>query len=105
MPKWESNSYAKIHETCGGLVRWVEAYDNPHVGYTGECLECGQERVVTEDIIPIRVDSGETVIDVVNEADIETLRELEWDETLEWYDNQKQLARVLGRDWQGEVRP
>lgn len=80
MPMWESNAYAKIHEGCGGLVRWVEAYDDPHTGYTGQCLECGREGIVIEDIIAIPCDAGEIATDVVNDVDIETLRSLRWDE-------------------------
>lgn len=95
MPKWESNAFAKIHEGCGGLVRWVEAFDDPHVGYTGECLECGDERVVIEDIIPIRCPDGKIATDVVNAADIGTLRDLSWDADADWDENQERLQQVI----------
>ena len=95
MPKWESNEVAKIHEACGGLVRWVEAFDDPHVGYTGECLECGQERVVLEDMIPIETADGEIAVDLYNSTDLETLRNLRWDDKQGWQPNQKRLREKI----------
>lgn len=95
MPKWESNAYAKIHECCGGLVRWVEAYDNPHVGYTGQCVECGEEGVVVEDIIPVRCPEGKIATDVYNSAELEELRGLAWDDDADWEENQERLQSVI----------
>ena len=95
MPKWESNSVAKIHETCGGLVRWVEAYDDPHVGYTGECLECGKSGIVVEDIIPIELDGGEIAPDLINRVRLQKRRGLRWDEDLSWEVNQERLAEKI----------
>lgn len=93
--RWQSNEFAKIHEDCGGLVRWVEAYDDPFTGYNGECLECGEDRIVVEDIIPIRCDPDEIGMEMINDVEIETLRELEWDEDDEWSHNQERLRRAI----------
>lgn len=95
MPRWESNSVLKLHEGCGGLVRWVEAYDDPHVGYTGECLECSSDRLPVEHIIPVEIDDGRTATDLYNDADVETLRELEWDDTTAWDANQDRLREAI----------
>jgi hypothetical protein len=43
--------WVKIHQNCGGLVRWVEKYDDPHVGWTGQCTHCGREAIVEERIV------------------------------------------------------
>lgn len=95
MPKWESNAYAKIHEGCGGLVRWAEAHDNPHVGYTGQCLHCETEGIPVEQIIPIRVDPDETGLDLHNRVEKEVLAGLTWDESAEWNENQKRLRDIV----------
>ena len=94
--QWLSNAVMKVHESCGGLVRWVEAYDDPGVGFVGECLECGEDRIVVERIIPVNVPKGHTSIEVHNEHEIETLRELEWDDTATWSANQDRLQSELG---------
>lgn len=94
-PRWPATTHLKIHEHCGGMVRWVEAYDRPGVGFTGECLECGREGIVVESIIPIRCDSDETAVDLYNEVPIETLRDLEWDDDDEWNHNQKRLQQKV----------
>jgi hypothetical protein len=43
--------WVKIHENCGGLVRYVEKYDDPHVGWTGECTHCETTDIVEERIV------------------------------------------------------
>jgi hypothetical protein len=43
--------WVKIHENCGGLVRYAEAYENPHVGWTGLCTHCGDDNIVEERIV------------------------------------------------------
>jgi hypothetical protein len=79
----------KIHEGCGGLVRWVEAVRTPGVGYYGECLECHSERVVVEDIVPVLPDDPNiNPTDVVNESDQDTLAQLDWDDDSDWDENQ-----------------
>lgn len=93
---WESNTHLKIHEGCGGLVRWVEAYDDPHTGFTGECLECGEQRIVVERIIPIEVPPGEIGIELFNRSDIGDLRALTWDQSDDYRENQRRLADELG---------
>jgi hypothetical protein len=95
MPMWEKNSHAKIHEGCGGLVRWVEAIGTPGVHYTGECLECDTEGIPTEQIIPIETRDGSVGLELYNDADLETLRDLEWDEDDSFDENQERLHEVL----------
>jgi hypothetical protein len=43
--------WLKVHEGCGGIVRFVEAIDDPHVGWTGDCLHCSAASVVEEHIV------------------------------------------------------
>ena len=43
--------WAKIHDGCGGLVRFVEAWNRPAVGWTGECLHCGSENIPEEHVV------------------------------------------------------
>lgn len=97
MPRWESYEFAKIHECCGGLVRWVEAWQTPGVHYTGECIECGEENIVMEDIIPVRLSPEQHVTEFMNKHDHEDLRQLEWDEDDRWNLNQRRIAEELGR--------
>lgn len=89
MPKW--TDCTKIHEDCGGIVRWVEAVHKPGVGWTGECLYCEEQGIVVEDMLPIR---GLDVEDAA-EVDLQTRRELEWDESDTWRHNQKRLAEEV----------
>ena len=96
-PQWESNAFAKIHEGCGGLVRWVEAYDRPSVGYTGECVECGRENIPVENIIPIRADSGQTGMQLVSDVQQKTLAGLEWDDDEDFTENQALLREEIGK--------
>lgn len=96
-PRWQHTSHAKIHEGCGGLVRWVEAVDQPGVGFTGECLECAREHIPVEDIIPIRSDTGQSGMELVSDVDQDTLADLEWDEDAEFTDNQTRLREAIGK--------
>jgi hypothetical protein len=43
--------WVKLHAGCGGLVRYVEAYDDPHVGWTGQCCHCDRDGIVEEHIV------------------------------------------------------
>lgn len=86
MPKW--TDCVKIHEGCGGIVRWVEAIDRPGVRWTGECCHCGEEHIVIEQMLPIRGLDIETAF----ETDRQTLADLRWDEDDTWDHNQKRLA-------------
>ena len=86
MPKW--TDLTKIHENCGGIVRWVEAVTDPTTGWTGECLHCGEDRIVVEQMLPIR---GLPIEDAL-EASREDLAELQWDDEVTWNHNQKRLA-------------
>ena len=92
MPEWED--CAKTHEGCGGVVRWVEAVETPGVGYYGECLLCGREELVIEDIIPIEKLDPQ---DALN-ADPEDLEDFYWDYDALWEENQKRLLEKLADD-------
>jgi len=81
MPEWED--CAKIHEGCGGLVRWVEAIKTPSVGYYGECLYCG-EHLVVEEIIPLEDFSVEHITNIP----IEERKKLRWNEDKSFKENQ-----------------
>lgn len=96
-PKWQSNEFAKIHEGCGGLVRWVEAYDRPAVGFTGECVECARENIPVEQIIPIRADSGQTGTQLVSGVRKRTLAQLKWADEEDFTENQARLRKEIGK--------
>jgi len=91
MPKW--TDLAKIHEGCGGVVRWVEAIDRPGVGFAGECRYCGREHIVEEEIVPVRT------LDPVDalRRDRGQLALLEWDHEQSWDENQTRFAEELDR--------
>lgn len=97
MVRWPHTSHAKIHEGCGGLVRWVEPVDTPGVGFTGECCACHDTRIPTEAIIPVRADPGQTGQQLVADVDQETLAGLRWDDDSEWNENQKRLREAIGK--------
>jgi hypothetical protein len=80
----------KIHEGCGGLVRWVEAVDTPGVQWQGECLHCHSERLVIEEILPLKMRREDVPI-----GDIQTLRELEWNDETTWQNNQERISEEL----------
>lgn len=86
MPKW--TDCVKIHENCGGIVRWVEAIDQPGVGWTGDCTHCTADAIPVERIIPIR---GLEHRDAL-QLSVDELRELEWDDDDTWNHNQKRLG-------------
>lgn len=82
----------KIHQNCGGLVRWVEAVCTPGVGHYGHCLECDHEEIVVEQIIPVLpADPEVQPTDVVNEDEEGTLAQLAWDDDADWEENQERL--------------
>jgi len=95
VPRWEG--CLKIHEGCGGQVRWVEAYETPGVGYHGECLHCDTEGLVLEDIIP--VESGKAKRIVQNNAfsseQQQALARIEWNEDQSWEKNQDRIKEAL----------
>lgn len=90
----EHTDYAKIHEGCGGVIRWVEAIDQPGVGWTGECRHCGDERITIEEMLPIPGLDVETAF----KADREWLAELRWNDEDTWRKNQKRLNQQVFRD-------
>jgi len=87
----EHTDYAKIHEGCGGVIRWVEAVNQPGVGWTGECCHCGDERIPIEEMLPIRGLGVETAFNI----DRAWLAELRWDDDDTWRHNQKRLGRKV----------
>lgn len=88
MPEWKR--CVKIHEDCGGLVRWVEAVNTPGVGYVGECLECRRDRLSIEDIIPLKMRREDVPLE-----DRDTLAGLEWDHDASFADNQRRLSEEV----------
>lgn len=92
MVKW--TDHTKIHEGCGGIVRWVEAIDRPGVGWTGECRHCDTEGITVEQMLPIRGLDIETAFETPRER----LAELRWDEDDTWNHNQKRLAKAIESD-------
>lgn len=93
--RWPKTTHLKIHQHCGGMVRWVEAYDDPHVGFTGQCLECGEEGIVVEDILPFELPDGMTCCEAYNQADLEDLRSFLWEPNPDNYDAKQQEFREL----------
>lgn len=70
------DGHVKVHEGCGGVCRWVEAVLTPGVGYQGECLFCGAEELVVEEMIPMPTE--------LSVAEARSMGELE---NAEWYDD------------------
>ena len=89
----EHTDYAKIHEGCGGVVRWVEAVDVPGVGWQGDCLRCERSRLPLESIMPIRGLDVDDALDAPRDA----LAELQWDDGDTWRHNQKRLGTEVER--------
>ena len=93
--QWLSKTVMKIHEGCGGLIRWVEAYDDPHTGFTGDCLECSSDKIPVERMIPVELPRQMIATDLHNQLDIEDLRDLEWNEDATFDENQEQIRTEL----------
>lgn len=94
---WPKTSFVKVHEGCGGIVRWVEALDKPAVHYTGECRQCGREDLTREEILPIRIaESYEEARKKIRQMTVEERAKLEWDEDDEWKHNQQRLTEEVG---------
>lgn len=81
----------KFHEHCGGLVRWVEAVETPGVGYTGECIDCGEERLVVEEILPVEVPDGMRIAEFKRQLDGDEFDGAAWDDDADWDANQTRL--------------
>lgn len=95
MPKWTHPMFFKIHEGCGGLVRWVEAVDRPGVGWTGECQGCDTEGIVTERIIPVCTRDHADLFDQLDDLGIRQRRDLTWVDGADWETNQERLANQV----------
>ena len=81
-----SRGWAKIHEGCGGLCRFVEAWNRPGVGWTCECLFCETSNIpeehvvfVTDPAVP-HEDGAKALATEVAESDLD---ELEYDVELQ----------------------
>lgn len=96
MTQWETPPWIKIHENCGGIVRWVEAIDQPGVQWTGDCQQClADGGVVLEEIIALfddsDLDTATTLRDRVEAIPAEDLAELEWDDDAHVQENRRRL--------------
>lgn len=95
MTQWETPPWIKIHENCGGIVRWVEAIDQPGVQWTGDCRRCTQDGIVIEQIIALFDDSDleatTTLRDRVESISAEDLADLEWDDDADIQENRRRL--------------
>lgn len=88
----------KIHEGCGGHVRWVEAVQRPGIGYHGECLECCTTELPVERIVPVELPDDilqaqehEYWVDV----GLDSWRDLVWDDRRSWETNQHLIEKRL----------
>lgn len=81
----------KLHQGCGGLVRWVEAFDRPCAGWTGECVRCGDTNLPRECIIPVDLPDGLRVTDVELPSEFT----FQWDESATWDENQRRVKAAL----------
>lgn len=93
--QWPHTTHAKIHENCGGFVRWVEAHAQPGVGFVGDCLACSQTRAVVERIIPIEALPDQTGAQLVADVDREVLADLRWDDDASFDENQERIHERL----------
>lgn len=84
----------KIHENCGGLVKWVEAVHTPGVGYFGKCEKCGRDGLVVERIIPIEKGQDE-LGELLGYGEYDKIAELSWEEDDSWDENQERLEQEL----------
>lgn len=88
----------KIHEGCGGHVRWVEAVRRPGVGYHGDCLGCNETELPVEQIIPIELPDDVRQArehEYWDEFDLDTWRRLVWNDDRDWERNQYRIQRAL----------
>jgi len=92
VPQWEN--CMKIHEGCGGLVKWVEAIETPGVGYFGKCMYCQTGQIVVEQIIPIEKAKVEAGV-FLDSGEPEKLANLEWHEDDTWNENQERLKQEI----------
>lgn len=92
---WPKTSFVKIHEACGGIVRWVEALNQPGVHYTGECMHCASENIPEEHIIPLAYRGDGEYRQAIRSMDLEKRRELQWDDDADFGENQKRFAKQI----------
>jgi|GEM_PF-5544296 len=85
----------KLHENCGGLVRWVEAVHTPGVGYFGECIGCGESDLVVEEIVPVEVPDGERIAEFKERAGGIGRDAVSWDDESDWDANQERLQEQI----------
>jgi len=84
----------KIHENCGGLIKWVEAIHTPGVGYFGKCERCTEDGILVERIIPIETAQPELGV-LIENGDHESIAELRWEDKDSWEENQERLKQEI----------
>lgn len=92
---WPKFTHVKLHENCGGLVRWVEALNKPGVQYTGQCLFCDRDGIPMERILPIEFGDDHELRDAVLAMDREDRADLRWNDDADWATNQERLVEAV----------
>lgn len=79
----------KIHQNCGGQVRWVECLNRPGVEFTGECVACEATNLPVEDCFHLYEDDlpGDLTKKDIVETPESDLAELHWSETWRSYED------------------
>jgi hypothetical protein len=96
---WPHHRVLKIHDGCGGLVRWVEAIDTPGVGFTGECVSCYDTDLPKERIVPVEAPAGtDERASVLAMCEPERRQYLRWDDDEDWETNQARLRAKVEAD-------
>lgn len=92
---WPKYSHEKLHENCGGRVRWVEALDTPGVHYTGHCLHCDRDGIPMERIIAIEFGKDLELRNAIREMPLDERADLSWDDDADWAANQTRLIEAV----------
>lgn len=92
---WPKTSFVKVHEGCGGLVRWVEAMNKPGVHYTGQCQHCSREGIPMEQIIPLEYGTDGEFKDAIHDMTRQDREQLAWDEDADFDENQARLREQI----------
>lgn len=92
---WPKTSFVKVHEGCGGLVRWVEAMNQPGVHYTGQCQHCGREGIPMEKMIPLEYGGDDEYENAIHDMGRREREKLSWDETASFDENQDRLEEEI----------
>lgn len=92
MPQWDG--CMKIHQGCGGLVKWTEALETPGVGYYGKCEACQTSQIVQEQIIPVDESKVDAKL-LLKNKESDRLSDLEWVNEATWFENQERLKKEI----------